>query len=135
VAIFFHLNPSILMFGLPAVYTYTQQSIFGFYFYKIFPFITPLVYPGNMFITYFLLKKILYYKNLIFYSWNDSPNWQCLSDTLCQRGALRCCMFTPQGKIHLHLWTCSDICPSDCFLVILLQHSKILGGHMAGYLL
>ena len=38
---------SILMFGLPAVHTYTQQW-FGYYFCHIFPYITPWVYPVGM---------------------------------------------------------------------------------------
>ncbi len=36
------------MFGLPAVYTYTQQKFFAYYFYEVFPFITPVVYPVGM---------------------------------------------------------------------------------------
>ena len=39
---------SILMFGLPAVYTYTQQDFFAYYFFKIFPYITRVVYPVGM---------------------------------------------------------------------------------------
>ena len=35
---------SILMFGIPAVHTYTQK-LFRQYFYDVFPFITPTVYP------------------------------------------------------------------------------------------
>jgi len=42
------LLTSILMFGLPAVYSYTQQKFFEFYFFKVFPFITPVVYPVGM---------------------------------------------------------------------------------------
>ena len=39
---------SILMFGLPAVHTYNTDW-FHFYFYDIFPYITPLVvYPIGM---------------------------------------------------------------------------------------
>lgn len=38
---------SILMFGLPAVHTYTQFW-FSYYFYDVFPFITPAVYPIGM---------------------------------------------------------------------------------------
>jgi hypothetical protein len=36
------------MLGLPAVYTYTQQRVFAFYFFEVFPFITPFVYPIGM---------------------------------------------------------------------------------------
>ena len=39
---------SILMFGFPAVYTYTQHSLFRFYFFEIFPYITPIIYPVGM---------------------------------------------------------------------------------------
>lgn len=35
---------SILMFGLPSVYSFTG-SIFSFYFWEVFPYITPVVYP------------------------------------------------------------------------------------------
>ena len=42
------LLTSILMFGLPAVYTYTQQRFFEYYFFEIFPYITPFVYPVGM---------------------------------------------------------------------------------------
>ena len=35
---------SILMFGLPAVFNYSR-SLFSFYYWEIFPYITPFVYP------------------------------------------------------------------------------------------
>jgi len=35
---------SILMFGLPAVFNYSK-TLFSFYYWEIFPFITPFVYP------------------------------------------------------------------------------------------
>ena len=35
------------MFGLPAVHTYSQDW-FSLYFYDIFPYITPAVYPVGM---------------------------------------------------------------------------------------
>ena len=38
---------SILMFGLPAVHAYTTEW-FSNYFYNIFPYITPVVYPVGM---------------------------------------------------------------------------------------
>lgn len=38
---------SILMFGLPAVHTYSPEW-FHFYFYDVFPYITPTVYPVGM---------------------------------------------------------------------------------------
>ena len=37
---------SILMFGLPAVHAYTTW--FSDYFYNVFPYITPVVYPVGM---------------------------------------------------------------------------------------
>ena len=38
---------SILMFGLPAVHAYTTEW-FSDYFYNVFPYITPVVYPVGM---------------------------------------------------------------------------------------
>lgn len=32
------------MFGLPAVFNYTK-TIFSFYYWEVFPYITPIVYP------------------------------------------------------------------------------------------
>eukprot|EP00095_Tigriopus_kingsejongensis_P005525 maker-scaffold282_size228295-snap-gene-1.19 protein:Tk05525 transcript:maker-scaffold282_size228295-snap-gene-1.19-mRNA-1 annotation:"fmrfamide receptor" len=37
-------EPSILMFGLPSIYAYTR-SYLSFYYWRIFPFITPFIYP------------------------------------------------------------------------------------------
>lgn len=37
------------MFGLPAVHTYTQEyDTLSVYFYQVFPYITPIVYPVGM---------------------------------------------------------------------------------------
>lgn len=38
---------SILMFGFPAVYAYTQ-SVFDYYFFHLFPYMTPFMYPIGM---------------------------------------------------------------------------------------
>ena len=43
------ITTSILMFGLPAVHTYTQEyDTLSVYFYQVFPYITPIVYPVGM---------------------------------------------------------------------------------------
>jgi len=39
---------SILMFGLPAVYTYTDLYLVAFFMLKVFPYITPVVYAVGM---------------------------------------------------------------------------------------
>ncbi|TRY63429.1 hypothetical protein TCAL_12380 [Tigriopus californicus] len=38
---------SILMFGFPAVYAYTQ-SVFDYYVFHLFPYMTPFIYPIGM---------------------------------------------------------------------------------------
>ena len=35
------------MFGIPAVHAYTK-TMFAFYFYKVFPFVTVIIYPVGM---------------------------------------------------------------------------------------
>ena len=37
------------MFGLPSIYSYTRRfSFFSFYYWEVFPYITPLVYPVGL---------------------------------------------------------------------------------------
>lgn len=36
------------MFGLPSLYTYTRYDWFSFYFWWIFPYMTPIIYPVGM---------------------------------------------------------------------------------------
>ncbi len=33
------------MFGLPSVFVYTRHPAFGLYFWNVFPYVTPFVYP------------------------------------------------------------------------------------------